>query len=161
MSGTAPNDAAPGDRAADDDGIQQAPPLSDANQHGQPQQVPPSFLPKRGREREREQDTNLAGGCRNTVDETKDTTTATTTTHDTPAAGDHQTGETGDADNADDTDDAGDGDGGKHHKGALSGLVDDIVNKALGFGGASEAAAAAERKAEADHPHQPSSGGHP
>ncbi|WQF83300.1 hypothetical protein CDEST_08314 [Colletotrichum destructivum] len=128
MSGTAPNDAAPGDPAAADDGIQQSS-LGDANQH--------------------ERHTNRAGGCRYAVDEAKDTNTTNTTTHDTPAAAGHHAGEAGDA---------GDGDGSKHHKGALSGLVDNIVNKALGFGGASEAA---ERKAEADHHHHHPPGRHP
>ncbi|OBR08847.1 hypothetical protein CH63R_07612 [Colletotrichum higginsianum IMI 349063] len=134
MSGTAPNDTAPGDPAAADDGIQQSS-LGDANQHE--------------RERKRDQGTNYAGGCRNAVDEAKDTntTTTTTTTHDTLAAAGHHAGEAGDA-----------ADGAKHHKGALSGLVDNIVNKALGFGGASEAA---ERKAEADHHHHHPPGRHP
>ncbi|KAK6224836.1 hypothetical protein QIS74_03163 [Colletotrichum tabaci] len=145
MSGTAPNDAAPGDPAAADDGIQQSS-LGDANQHGQPQQVSHRFLPEReiGRERKEDQGTNCAGGCRNAVNEAKDANT--TTIQDTPAAAGHHAGETGD------------GDGAKHHKGALSGLVDNIVNKALGFGGASEAA---ERKAEADHHHHHPPGRHP
>ncbi|GJC82979.1 hypothetical protein ColLi_05817 [Colletotrichum liriopes] len=68
------------------------------------------------------EDRTLIWMDRNILDETKDT-------HGTAAA-DRNVGETIDSTK-------------HHHKGGISARVDDIVNKALGFGGASEAA---ERK---------------